>query len=130
MIVDTSALVAVLHNEAAATAVLRALRHAPSLKISAATLAEARVTMSSNAGPVGRRLLDSLVREAQIATVPLSPAQADLASQAFTDFGRGSGSPAKLNYGDCFSYALAAETGEELLFVGDDFTQTDLHSAL
>ncbi|WP_120006878.1 type II toxin-antitoxin system VapC family toxin [Nesterenkonia muleiensis] len=130
MVVDTSALVAVLRNEAAAAAVLKALRHAPSLTMSAAALVEARAVMSSKAGPVGRRLLDSLIREVQIATVPLSAAQADLASQAFTDFGRGSGSPAKLNYGDCFSYALAAETGEELLFVGDDFTHTDLRSAL
>ena len=86
--------------------------------------------MSSKAGAVGRRLLDSLVKEARIVTVPLTAAQADLASQAFTDFGRGSGSLAKLNYGDCFSYALAAETGENLLFVGDDFTRTDLRSAL
>lgn len=86
--------------------------------------------MSSKAGAIGRRLLDSLVKEADIAVVPLTAAQTDLASQAFTDFGPGSGSPAKLNYGDCFSYALSAETGEDLLFVGDGFAHTDLRSAL
>ena len=130
MIVDTSALVAVLRNEPETPEIKTALRRANSRKISAATLVEARVVMTSKAGAVGRRHLDSLIKEAQIHVIGVTPVQADLASQAFADFGRGSGSQAKLNYGDTFSYALAAETGEELLYIGDDFTHTDLRSAL
>lgn len=130
MIIDTSALIAILRNEPATPRIKDALRQAESRQISAATLVEARVVMTSKTGASGRRHLDSLVKEARIETVDVTPVQADLASQAFTDFGRGSGSPAKLNYGDCFSYALAADTGEALLYVGDDFTHTDLRSAL
>lgn len=130
MIVDTSALVAALRNEPQASAIKTAMKRASSLKMSTATLVEARVVMTSKAGAVGRRLLDSLVKEAEVETVALTSQQADLASQAFSDFGRGSGSSAKLNFGDCFSYALAAHTGEELLYIGDDFAHTDLPSAL
>lgn len=130
MIIDTSALIAILRNEPATPRIKDALRQAESRQISAATLVEARVVMTSKTGASGRRHLDSLVKEARIETVDVTPVQADLASQAFTDFGRGSGSPAKLNYGDCFSYALAADTGEALLYVGEDFTHTDLRSAL
>lgn len=130
MIVDTSALVAILRNEPETPKIKNALRRASSRSISAATLVEARVVMTSKAGAVGRRHLDSLIKESRIEVIDVTPAQADLASQAFTDFGRGSGSQAKLNYGDTFAYALAAHTGEELLFIGDDFTHTDLRSAL
>ena len=130
MIIDTSALVALLRAEAETPAITTAMREANSLKMSAATVVEARVVMTAKAGSIGRRLLDTIIKEAQIEIVTLTSAQADFASQAFIDYGRGSGSQAKLNYGDCFSYALAAETGEELLYVGNDFAHTDLLSAI
>src|SRR5690625_3891390 len=85
------------------------MQRASSLKMSSATLVEARAVMTSRAGAVGRRLLASLVKADRVEIVALTSAQADLASQAFSDSGRGSGSPAKLHYGDCFSYDLAAQ---------------------
>ena len=79
--------------------------------------------------PVASRRFDELIEAAQIATEPVTEAQARLARQAYRDFGKASGHPAKLNFGDCFSYALAKSRGEPLLFKGQDFAQTDVKSA-
>ena len=76
--------------------------------------------------PVASRRFDELIEAAQIAIEPVTEAQARIARQAYRDFGKTSGHPAKLNFGDCFSYALAKAKGEPLLFKGDDFSRTDV----
>lgn len=80
--------------------------------------------------PIASRRFDDLLREARFAIEPVTEAQARIAREAYRDFGRGSGHPARLNFGDCFAYALAKTMNEPLLFNGDDFTQTDVKSAL
>ena len=91
---------------------------------------EAAIVIDAGRSPVASRRLDDLLREAGITIEPVTEAQARIARQAYRDFGRGSGHPARLNFGDCFAYALARETGETLLFKGDDFTHTDVSPAL
>ena len=76
--------------------------------------------------PIAIRRFDDLVKEARIVIEPVTEVQARIAREAYRDFGKGSGHPAKLNFGDCFAYALAKTTGEPLLFKGDDFIQTDI----
>jgi ribonuclease VapC len=80
--------------------------------------------------PIASRRFDELIREAQIVIESVTEAQAEIARQAYRDFGRGSGHPAKLNFGDCFAYALAKEKAEPLLYKGDDFARTDIIAAL
>ena len=80
--------------------------------------------------PVRSSRFDAIIRTISPEVVPFTPEQAQIARQAYRDFGRGSGHPANLNYGDCFSYALASERREPLLYVGDDFSHTDIRSAL
>lgn len=80
--------------------------------------------------PVASRRFDDLVREAEFVIEPVTAAQARLAREAYRDFGRGSGHPAKLNFGDCFAYALARDTGEPLLFKGKDLARTDIRPAI
>ncbi|WP_462418434.1 type II toxin-antitoxin system VapC family toxin [Kytococcus sp. Marseille-QA3725] len=126
MIVDSSAIVAVLQGEPEAEALLRAMATAPALSMSTATFVECAVVVDRRATAATRRRLDELFEVLGIELVPLTAEHAHLAREAYRDFGRGSGSPARLNLGDCYSYALAAQTGEPLLFVGEDFTHTDL----
>ena len=76
------------------------------------------------------RRFDDFIREARIDIEPVSVLQAKIAREAYRDFGRGSGHPAQLNFGDCFAYALARDTGQPLLFKGNDFSQTDVRPAL
>jgi ribonuclease VapC len=76
------------------------------------------------------RRYDELIEEAQITIEPVTMEQARIARQAYRDYGKGSGHPAQLNFGDCFSYALARDKREPILFKGDDFGHTDLRSAL
>ena len=130
MIVDSSALVAILHDEPEATACLRAIYAAGQCRVSAANFLEAAIVIDAGRSPVASRRLDDLLREAGITIEPVTEAQARIARQAYRDFGRGSGHPARLNFGDCFAYALARETGETLLFKGGDFTHTDVSPAL
>ena len=125
MVLDTSALVAVLQDEPERRALARAIRDATARRISAATLVEAGVVMEGRHGDAGRRALDALLGRASVGVVPLTAAHAALARDAFRRFGKGR-HPARLNYGDCFSDALARALGEPLLFVGDDFGQTDV----
>jgi ribonuclease VapC len=79
---------------------------------------------------VASRRFDDLFRAAELLIEPVTESQARIAREAYHDFGKGSGHPAALNFGDCFAYALAKSAGEPLLFKGDDFTRTDLASAL
>lgn len=98
--------------------------------ISAANALEAAIVVDSYQDPVVSRDLDRIRRVLDIPIAPVTATHVDLARQAYRDYGKGSGHPAQLNFGDCFAYALAAETGEPLLFVGDDFRHTDIEPAL
>lgn len=129
MIVDTSALVAIIADEPEAERLLRALASAGSVQMSAATYVECGIVIDNRAGAATRRRFDDLLTTLDVEVVALTPQQARLAREAHRDFGRGSGSPARLNLGDCFSYALAADLGDELLFIGDDFAATDIGRA-
>ncbi len=129
MIVDSSALVAVALGEPGAERLARLMDRTPDLSMSVATWLESGIVLDARSVHAGERL-DDLVTELAVAIVPVTPTLARVARSAHRRFGRGSGSRARLNFGDCFSYALAVTTGEPLLFVGDDFTHTDVRSAL
>lgn len=126
MIVDTSAIVAILLREPEARGLERCLAAARSRLMSAATYAELCAVVDGKRDPVLSAALDQVLEAVGIEIVPLSARQARLAREAYQRFGRGSGHPARLNLGDCFAYALARDTGEPLLFKGRDFAQTDI----
>jgi ribonuclease VapC len=126
VIVDSSALVAIIRAEPDASRYAAALASATRSSISAANYVETAAVIDSARDPVASRRFDELVRVARIETIAVTAEQALLARQAYRDFGRGSGSPARLNFGDCFAYALAVLRREPLLFKGDDFTHTDV----
>ena len=128
MIIDTSAIIAVLFNESDAEIYANAIAQADVCRISAATYVEAAVVIEVQTSGSGSRQLDAFMRRAGITLEPVTEDHAHIARQAFTDFGKGR-HPAALNYGDCFSYALAKATGEPLLFKGRDFSKTDLIAA-
>lgn len=130
MIVDTSALIAILRKETEADLLLEALAADATPRMSAATFVETAVVVDTNKDPVLSRRLDELLDAAGIDIEPLTAAQAEVARQAYRDFGKGSGHPASLNLGDCFSYALASVTSEPLLYKGSDFQHTDLAAAM
>lgn len=130
MIVDSSALIAILKGEpesADFSRVLEATRHS---SMSAATYLEACVVIERLGIPTMRRHFEDAIQQSRIAIEPFTFEQATVASQAYRDYGKGSGHPAKLNFGDCFTYALARVKREPVLFKGDDFNHTDLRSAL
>ena len=130
MIVDTSALVAVLRGEPEADRIIRTVLASGGAKIAAPTLVELYAVADSRDVPEQRRRLDDLLTDLGVVAVPFTVEHAAIAREAYRDYGRGSGHPARLNLGDTHSYALARATGESLLFVGDDFTRTDLTPAL
>ncbi|WP_163542533.1 type II toxin-antitoxin system VapC family toxin [Occultella kanbiaonis] len=130
MIVDTSAVVAILTAEPERAAMLAAIDADSRVRMSAATYLEAAIVVDRLEDPVLSRRLDELLMELQVDVAPVDADQSRIARQAYRDFGKGSGHPAQLNFGDCFSYALAASVGEALLFKGRDFTHTDVRSAL
>lgn len=125
MVVDTSALIALLSMEPESARLAVALESDPTRLISAATVVEAGLVIESRYGPVGGRELDLLIAKAGLSTEAVTAEQADVARDAWRRYGKGRHS-AGLNFGDCFSYALAKVTGEPLLFKGDDFTHTDI----
>lgn len=125
MIIDTSAIIAVLFDEHDARFYAQAIAQSESRRISAATFVEAAIVVETQTKSNGSRQLDAFLRQADISIEPVTEEQAHIARQAFTDYGKGR-HPAGLNYGDCFSYALAKSTGEALLFKGKDFSKTDL----
>ena len=125
MIVDSSALIAVLRSEPEADRFAELMLSGPA-RISAANWLEAAMVAHGQLGAAGDVLLDRLVAESGVDIEPVSVEQARRARLAFTRYGRGSGSPARLNLGDCLAYALSSVTGEPLLFKGDDFTHTDV----
>lgn len=130
MIVDTSAIVAVLRSEPDSDRYLQAFSQTRGLRISAGTYLETAIVIDANRDPVLSGRLDDLLAVAGITVEPVTQRQADIARRAYRDFGRGSGHAAGLNLGDCFAYALARDSREPLLFKGDDFTETDVLSAL
>lgn len=130
MIVDSSALIAILRQEEDADRFIDSLATARRPRISAATYVEAAVVVDASRDPVLSRRYDELLATVDAVVEPVTREQAELARQAYRDFGKGSGHPATLNFGDCFAYALARATGEPLLFKGDDFSHTDVTAAL
>ncbi len=125
MIVDTSALLAVLFGEPERTSFLEAIERAPSVGISVANFLESSTVVESRLRGEGVRLLDLFLAEAALELVPVDAEQAYAARNAFRRFGKGL-HPASLNFGDCFAYALSKTRGEPLLFKGEDFSQTDI----
>ena len=125
MIIDTSAIIAILFGEDDAEIYAEAITRADSCRISAATFVETAVVVEAQTRNNGGRQFDAFIRRAGIAIEPVTEEQAHIARQAFIDFGKGR-HPAGLNYGDCFSYALAKAAREPLLFKGNDFSQTDV----
>lgn len=125
MVVDTSALVAVLLNEPEAAALALAIEADPVRLLSAANLVETSIVIEARVGEAGGRELDLLIQKAAIEVVAVDADQAELGRHAYRQFGKGR-HPAGLNYGDCFAYALAHSAGEPLLFTGDDFSKTDV----
>jgi len=130
VIVDTSALIAILRDEPEAPIMAQAIEEAAERQISAANWLEAAAVIDGSRDPVASRQFDMLVELAGIAVAPVTEHQARIARAAYRDFGKGSGHPARLNFGDCFAYALAKDTGEPLLFKGHDFVHTDVVPAL
>jgi ribonuclease VapC len=129
MILDSSALVAILRDEPEAAVFATAIEAVTERRISAVNYVEAAVVIDGSRDPAASRRFDDLLREARIIVEPVTSEQARIAREAYRDFGKGSGHPARLNFGDCFAYALAKEAGEPLLFKGNDFRQTDVTAA-
>jgi len=125
VVVDTSALVALLGMEVEAARLAAAIESDATRLISAASVVEAALVIESRYGPDGGRELDLLIAKAGLSVEPVTAQQAEIAREAWRRFGKGRHA-ASLNFGDCFSYALAKVTGEPLLFKGTDFPKTDL----
>ena len=128
MIVDTSALLAILFAEPDAKRYEDAIAAAWPRRMSAVALVEAAMVVESRGGPSAGNQLDLLVEKAEIELVPVTAETAEAARRAWRRFGKGNHSAA-LNFGDCFAYALAEDTGEPLLYKGNDFAQTDISAA-
>lgn len=125
MVIDSSALLAVLLDEADAPAIARAIEAGSPRLLSAASLLETSIVIESRKGEAGGRELDLLLSRAAIEIVAVDPHQIEIARRAWRNFGKGR-HPAGLNFGDCFAYALAKARDLPLLFLGNDFSQTDI----
>jgi ribonuclease VapC len=130
IVLDTSALIAILTDEPERRAFNEAIERAAPRIVSAATLLEAKIVLFARYGGGGVNALDAFLLRGEIRVEPVTAAQAELAFDAFRRFGRGTGHAAHLNYGDCFSYALARENAAPLLFKGGDFGHTDVEPAI
>jgi ribonuclease VapC len=130
MIVDSSVLVAIATKEPDGPAFARKIDEAAAVSISAATYLETAIVLDKRRDPARNARLDELLLDLEMIIEPVTAEQAKIARQAYRDYGKGSGHPAGLNFGDCFSYALARDKREPLLYKGDDFVHTDLRSAL
>ena len=130
MIVDSSAVLAILFAEGDAAAFSLAIERVGGGRISAATWLESAIRIDMTGSPLASLAFDDFVREARLVIEPVDEPQVRLARAAYRAFGRGSGHPAALNFGDCFSYALAKLRDEPLLYKGKDFPETDIRPAL
>jgi ribonuclease VapC len=128
MIIDTSAIIAILRNESEAPSYPRAIADTPIRRASAVNFVESAVVIDARRDPIATRRFDNFIREAQISIEAVTGVQAQIARDAYRDFGKGSGHPAKLNFGDCFASALAKKSGEPLLFQSSDFAHMDIVS--
>ena len=128
MILDSSAIIAILRAEPEAPDFARAVISAEARRVSAVSYVEAAVVIDSGKNAVASRRFDEFFRVSRIAVEAVTPRQAEIARQAYRDFGKGR-HKAGLNFGDCFAYALAREMDEPLLFKGNDFRLTDVESA-
>ena len=127
--IDTSALVAILSDEPERDGFNTLIESEEFTYVSAASLLETRIVLLSRFGDEGVLVLDSFLLKSGIIVAEVSPRMADIAFEAYRRFGKGTGHGASLNYGDCFSYALAKHLNAPLLFKGDDFSKTDIPSA-
>jgi ribonuclease VapC len=129
VIIDSSAMLAIFMQEPDGRRYLRAIVDADQRRMSVSNWLEATIVVERRGSAIAANGLDEFMQNARIDLMPVSVYQAMIARRAWRMFGRGN-HPAKLNYGDCFAYALAKETGEPLLFKGADFAQTDVEPAL
>lgn len=129
MVIDTSAIVAILLGEPEAERFVRAIAVAPTRLVGAPTAVEAAAVMLARKGTVGEIAMDALFQRLAIEVVPMSVRAASLARGAYQRFGRGVGASGVLNYGDCLAYGVATANDEPLLFKGDDFDRTDVAAA-
>ncbi len=130
MIVDTSAIVAILRDEPDAESFASAIADAKICRVSAVNYVEAAAVIDGSRDPIASRRFDDFFREATFSIEAVTLEQARIAREAYKDFGKGSGHPARLNFGDCFAYALAKAACEPILFKGQDFKHTDLTPVL
>ena len=129
MVVDTSAVIAILSGEPETESFIRALADDSKIMISAFNALESAIVIEAKKGEAGGRELDLLLHRARIEVIPLNNDQAELALSAWRKYGKGNHS-AGLNIGDCCAYALAKYSGEPLLFKGKDFSQTDIRPVI
>ena len=129
MIVDSSALLAVLNREPDADRFQDAILTASPCRMSVANMLEASIVVEGRGGAEAGHELDAFLEHAEIEPAPVTAEHLEAARQAWRRFGKGK-HPAALNFGDCFAYALAQVTGEPLLYKGDDFARTDIPAAL
>lgn len=129
MVIDASALVAILLGEPEAARFVSAIAADPNRLVGAPTVLEAAAVMLGRKGPQGEIALDALLQRLDIRVVPFTPQAATHARSAYRQYGKGVGSPSVLNYGDCLSYGTALALGEPLLFKGEDFPRTDVPGA-
>lgn len=129
MVLDTSAIVAILFNEPDAERYEEAIAQARSRTISAASLLECSIVVEARYGEEGGHQLDRLIQQAAVSVADVTTEHVEVARDAFRRFGKGR-HPAGLNFGDCFAYALAVARGDPLLFKGVDFARTDVSPAL
>ena len=131
MIVDSSAIVSILRKERGWQTYQAAIEKEETVvRLSAAGYLEIGIVVDSKRDPSATRYLDDFLASAAVVIEPVTERQARIAREAYRDYGKGSGHPAGLNFGDCFAYALARDLGEPLLYKGTDFAHTDIRSAL
>jgi ribonuclease VapC len=126
MVLDTSAILAILFNEPERVSFVRKIADAETVFVSAATLLEAAAVLTRRTAERDDRYLQRFLAENVLSIVPFDAEQSEIARAAYRHFGRGSGHPARLNFGDCFAYALAKHLGVPLLFKSTDFAHTDI----
>ncbi|MGC4105656.1 MAG: type II toxin-antitoxin system VapC family toxin [Thermomicrobiales bacterium] len=130
MIVDTSALISIAQGEQTSSLVKEPLLASRGTRISAANMLETWMVVDRRGGPDALPILEGVIAKINLRIEPVTPDQVKIARDAWARYGKGSGHPAQLNFGDCFAYALAKHTGEPLLFIGGDFIHTDVTSAI
>jgi ribonuclease VapC len=126
MVIDTSAILAWLKDEPARDRIVAGLEAHPVRRMSSVSLLEAQIVVRGREHPALLDKLDRFLQEIAVIVVPFDESQSRLAADAFQRYGKGQGHPAQLNMGDCAVYALAKATNEPLLFIGNDFSQTDI----